>query len=96
MVSNTQIHTSSARAPCRNTNVRLEQEKSKISLKQLFYIRNSESTPKNDGSMSKKKKNKPQEPARRASHWPNLGQFEHENNYNKNHNLLNKVGIHEY
>ena len=57
MVSNTQIHTSSARAPCRNTNVRLEQEKSKISLKQLFYIRNSESTPKNDGSMSKKKRN---------------------------------------
>lgn len=55
MVSNTQIHTSSARAPCRNTNVRLGQEKSKISLKQLFYIRNSESTPKNDGSMSKKK-----------------------------------------
>ena len=44
----------------------------------------------------KKKKKKPQEPARRASHWPNLGQFEHENNYNKNHNLLNKVGIHEY
>ena len=42
------------------------------------------------------KKKKPQEPARRASHWPNLGQFEHENNYNKNHNLLNKVGIHEY
>ena len=58
MVSNTQIHTSSARAPCRNTNVRLGQEKSKISLEQLFYIRNSESTPKNDGSMSKKKKKK--------------------------------------
>lgn len=60
MVSNTQIHTSSARAPCRNTNVRLGQEKSKISLKQLFYIRNSESTPKNDGNMSKKKTHKSQ------------------------------------
>lgn len=43
-----------------------------------------------------KKKNNPQEPAQRASHWPNLGQFEDENNYNKNHNLLNKIGIHEY
>ena len=45
----------------------------------------------------KKKNNKnPQVPAWRASHWPNRGQFEHDNNYNKNYNLLNKIGIHEY
>lgn len=98
MVSNTQIHTSLAKTLAEILMYVWGRKSLRSALNNFFFFFISEikkSTPKNDGSMSKKKK-QPTKPAQRASHWPNLGQFEDENNYNKSHNLLNKIGIHEY
>lgn len=52
---------------------------------------NKKALQKNNGKLSKST----QESAWRISHWPDLDQFEHENDYSKNYNLLNKIRIPE-